>query len=165
MTNYERWRILTSSLTSPESWIDFAFYFTISAALQRRVWFYGAGEDGSELFPNMYICLVGPPGLGKGIVLTPITRLLSALKYEKGTPIKTSAGYEKPLRFPVSPDGITFEELLEDIANNTRRLPKPDGSIYVHSSYAFILEELDSIYKKKTHDIAGFLKNAYDCKK
>lgn len=164
MLNYDRWRILTRKVTSPNSWVDFGFYYLISACLQRRVWFYGEGEDGSELYPNMFGCLVGPPGLGKGLILGIIARLLKYHKFDKGSLIKTNTGNEKPPLFAVGADSITFEELLADVADSIRRVPIPGDKIYVHTSYAFVLEELDSLFKRKTQDVINFLKNAYDCK-
>lgn len=164
MLNKERWDIITRRITSPQSWIDFGFYFLISAALQRRVFYYGAGEDGSELFVNQYYCFVGKPGLGKGLVTGLVANLLRHHRYEKGELIKTSSGTERPPMFPVGADSITFEELLADIADNVRRVPRPDRSIYVHASYAFILEELSSLFKKKTQDVVNFLISAYDGK-
>jgi|SRR5579862_10072306 len=164
MQNIDRWNILTQKITSPQSWVTFGFYWLISAALQRRVFYYGEGDGGRELFPNLYLGLIGPPGIGKGLILGLLSKLLKHHRYEKGEGIKTSIGSEKPCIFPVGADSVTFEELLVDITSNTRRVPKPDGKIYVHSSYAFILEELDSLFKKKTQDVVNFLKNAYDCK-
>jgi len=136
----------------------------ISAALQRRVFLYGKGEDGGELFPNMFVCFCGPPGLGKGLILGTVARLLRFHRFDKGVPIKTSAGIEKPYLFPIGADSITFEKLLDEVAAAIRRVPKPDGTIYVHCSYSFVLEELDSLFKRKTQDVINFLKNAYDCK-
>lgn len=164
MTNFERWRILTKNFPSPDSWIDFGFYYLISACLQRRVWLYGEGEDGGELFPNMYVAFVGPPGSGKGLVLGTVARFLRFHKYEKGGIIKTNTGHEKPPLFPLGADSVTFEELLSDVADSIRRIPRPDSSVYIHTSYAFVLEELDSLFKRKTLDVVAFLKNAYDCK-
>lgn len=163
-SNFEKWQIFTKRLTSPQSWIDAGFYFVIAAALQRRVWLYGAGEEGSELFPNLYITYVGPPGLGKGIILGPVARILRHHKYEKGEKIRTNVGKELPPLFPVGADSITFEELLSAVASAIRCLPLPNGKIYSHSSYIFVLEELDSLFKRKTQDVVNFLKNAYDCK-
>lgn len=164
MTNFERWRVLTKKLSSPDSWIDFGFFFLISACLQRRVWYYGEGDDGSELYPNLYGCFVGPPGLGKGLVLSPVARMLKHHKYEKGSLVKTNIGSEKPPLFAVGADSITFEELLSDVADSIRFVPLPNTKNYIHTSYAFVLEELDSLFKRKTQDVINFLKNAYDCK-
>lgn len=137
----------------------------INACLQRRVWYFGEGEEseGGRLFPNLYVVLVGPPGNGKGKILDKVSYFLKYHKYDKGTEITTNTGGEKQSLFAVGADSITFEELLEDIANSTRTFRQPDGKAYIHTSYAFALQELDSLFRKKADDIGRFLKNAYDC--
>lgn len=161
MTNYERWRFFTQNFTSPDSWIDFGYWFLIGACLQRRVWLY---DDAMPLYPNSYVCFVGPPGSGKGLVLGQIATLLKHHKYEKGQLIKTNVGQELPPLYPVGADSITFEELLSDVAGSARRIPTPENTVYMHSSYAFVLEELASLFKSKTADVIKFLQNAYDSK-
>ena len=81
MTNLERWRLYMKDITSPNSFIDFGFYFMISAALQRRVWLWS--EDHSPLYPNLYVIMVGEPGLGKGRVIKPVSKFL---RYHKLNP-------------------------------------------------------------------------------
>lgn len=161
MTNYEKWLLYTKDLPSPQCYIDFGFYWLISTCLQRRVWYYSG--DGA-LFPNLYVTFVGPPAIGKGVVLGRINTLLRFHKYEKGRPIETNAGPEFPSLFPVGADSITFEELMSDMASSIRRHVTPDNKVYTHTSYAFILEELSSLFKRKTEDVVKFLVNAYDCK-
>lgn len=164
MTNYEHWCVYTKNLPSPQVYLDFGFYYLITSALQRRVWFYGSGEDGMELYPNLYLVFVGPPGCGKSLVLKAVAQLLKYHKYEKGLLIKTAAGMEHPCLFPVGADSITFEELISDLASSTRRLVLPGmAKPYLHASYAFVLEELSSLFKRKTEDVVKFLIRAYDC--
>ncbi len=56
------------------------FYYLISAALQRRVYL---GSDTKPLFPNQYMIFVGPPGIGKGLVLTEVADILRHHKLRK----------------------------------------------------------------------------------
>lgn len=161
MLNYEKWRFYTQNFTSPDSWIDFGWYFLIGACLQRRVWLYDAEMP---LYPNQYMCMVGPPGLGKGLVLGPIATILRHHKYEKGQLIKTSIGQEYPPLYAMGADSITFEELMANVGDSARRIPTPENLVYMHCSYTFVLEELSSLFKHKTSDVIKFLQNAYDCK-
>lgn len=48
----------------------------IGAAVERRVWTFTLGE---ELFPNLFIFLVAPPGFGKGLALEPAHRIVNKL--------------------------------------------------------------------------------------
>ena len=166
MTNYDRWLLYMQDAPSPQSFIDFGFYFLISAALQRRVWF---GDFDNPTFVNMYIVLVSDPGLGKGYVIGPINEMLRHHKAEHGVRIKANTELERPLLFKMAPDSITFESLLNELTLSVTRMqvPKsefaPDGTI-MHTSYCFVLEELAALFKRKYEDVIKFLHNAYDCK-
>lgn len=73
LTNFEKWRIFTKGLKSPDSFIDFGFYFLISSALQRRVWCPPAHKP---VYPNQFVTYVAPPGIGKGLVTSTINQFL-----------------------------------------------------------------------------------------
>jgi len=75
----DQWDIFTSNLKSPQSFLDMAFYFMIGAALQRRVWL---GPTNMPICPNLYTILCGPPGVGKGLSIIPVTQLLRHHKYK-----------------------------------------------------------------------------------
>lgn len=142
MTNYDKWRLYTSTLPSPDNYIDWSWYYIVAAALQRRVWM---GSENQQLFPNMYVILVGPPGTGKGLVLKEVTNLLRywtldmstgpdtiaktpeekaqiAALVETNLANATKAEYQgngkgkkdtiKPLLIPVAADATTYEALV-----------------------------------------------------
>lgn len=73
MTNREKWLSYTSGLSSPQNFIDWAWRYIITASLQRRVWL---GYDNQQCFPNQYIILTGPPGVGKGLVIKEVSYFL-----------------------------------------------------------------------------------------
>jgi len=73
LSNYEKWRLYTDGLISPDNFIDFGWYFLISAALQRRVWL---GPPHMQLYPNIYVIPVAEPGIGKGLVIKQVAELL-----------------------------------------------------------------------------------------
>jgi len=73
MLNFDKWRSITDGYVSPDSYINIGFYYLISAALQRRVW---VGPNHMRLFPNQYIILVGPPGVGKGLIIKSVEEFL-----------------------------------------------------------------------------------------
>lgn len=77
MTNFQRWQLLCRDITSPQSFIDWGWYYIIAAALQRRVW---NGPKHMPLFPNIYVFLVAKPGIGKGKVIKPVTEILKHFK-------------------------------------------------------------------------------------
>ena len=205
MTNYDKWRSYTDGLISPDNYIDFGWYYLISASLQRRVW---VGPTHAPLFPNIYVILVGEPGLGKGIVIKPVSEILKFHKlqdpgvnpkyaaalsgiekkqieivakddYEKALEIENgfekgkdnrNKSYEKPLLFPVAADATTYEALIKSMAKSLRRINYMEKNgddqevmkIYSHSSLAFCLEEISSLFRKHTEDTVHFLIQAYD---
>jgi hypothetical protein len=70
------------NIKSPVEFIDTGFYAMVGACLQRRVWL---GPPEAAIFPNIYVLLVGPPGVGKGLVLKQVNELLKWHKKTQGT--------------------------------------------------------------------------------
>lgn len=66
----------TEPLSAPKIFRQWAAIGIIAGALEQRVW---VRTRGSELFPNLYICLVGPPGIGKSVVLSLAEKFLRAV--------------------------------------------------------------------------------------
>lgn len=73
MTNWEKWRSYTDALPTPDNMVDWAWLFTVSSALERRVWI---GPEHEKLFPNMYVCFVSKPGIGKSFVIRYVSNML-----------------------------------------------------------------------------------------
>lgn len=93
-TNMGKWQYFMRDCPSPDSWIEFGYYYITAASLQRRVWF---GSAMQPLFTNIYGILVGRAGLGKGNVITPVAGILRELKIER-LPVKNaSIATPKPL--------------------------------------------------------------------
>ena len=193
MTNLDKWRYYLKDVPSPDSYIEWSFYFLITACLQRRVWI---GSEWEPIFPNMYVILTGPPATGKGRVIKPVIEILKCHKLHernkedtKGltpeemltfirenmetSPTNTKTGkiIEEPLLFPVAPESVTFEALVRLNAQSVRRINVPKGSatklapngIYMHQSMTFCLEEMSSLFKKQADAVVKYLIVAYDC--
>lgn len=148
MTNFEKWQHYTSGLSSPDSYIKWGYKYLVSAALQRRVWM---PPKHRPLFPNMYVVMVGRPGLGKGQVIKSVDDVLRYHKFDVappkvvgGTPeemalaaqlleqdYKIAQGLEEgktknitkdaPLLIPIAANAITFESLVEHMSQCMRR--------------------------------------------
>jgi hypothetical protein len=149
LTNWNKWREYTSGLPSPDNYIDWGWLYTVSAALQRRVWL---GPPHQQCFPNLYVILVGPPGVGKGLVLKEVTSMLKHWTLDLASGNTTSAKTEdekarveevsklnkqnaqdaefqgksksantfKPLLIPVCADAITYEALVLAVGSSYR---------------------------------------------
>src|SRR5882672_2251774 len=87
-------------LINTEPPIDWQFWSGVSAltsSLKRNVYFW---YRGIQFFPNQYIVLVGPPGIGKGSAINPATDIAEA------------AGAANFFR-----DSVTAEKVIERLAN------------------------------------------------
>ena len=81
----------------PSEWQFWSAVSVLSASLKRNVYFW---YRGIQFFPNQYIVLVGPPGLGKGSAINPATDIAEA------------AGSANFFR-----DSVTAEKVIERLAN------------------------------------------------
>lgn len=191
-------------ITSPDSYINMGFYFMIGAALGRRVWL---GSSERPIFPNMYIILVGEPGIGKGLVIRPVDDILRShriggarkppkhdLSEEQLNAINKQVeevsnkvedllnrmnksgnehSYSKrtkgdELLFPIAAQATTFEALVQAHGAcirgiNVAKCAWAPSGIYFHNSLVFLLEELSSLFRKKSESLVNYLIVAYDC--
>jgi len=165
LTNLQKWQYYNENLFSPETYITVGWLYLISSALQRRVWY--GDLKGQPLFPNLFIILVGPPAVGKGLVLGECTKLLKHHTYIQGTTSYDEVANKKQL-FPMGPNDITYEKLCDELSLATARLTYKDNDkekIYTHASMSFVLEELESLFKKRDNtSLTKFFLQTYDCK-
>ena len=87
--------------------------------------------------------------------------------------VKAKKDVEKaePALFPYAPDATTYEALVEFMAGAFRRInytkQLPDGTsrlaIYGHCSGYFCLDELGSLFRKKSDAVVNYLLGLYAC--
>lgn len=85
---------------------------------------------------------------------------------------KKLTNLEEPLLFPLAASAITYEALVKVHAQSLRSIfPTYDKSsrllksgLYTHSSLSFVLEEISSLFRKHTEDVANYLITSFDCK-
>ena len=68
---------LTDNIQSPLIFRKWAAITILAGALERKVWVH---TKGSNLYPNMFTILVGPPGVGKSEVTSRVHTLWSELE-------------------------------------------------------------------------------------
>lgn len=111
---------LTSGTRSPEIFRLWSAIAMIAGALERRVWI--ANGD-STTFPNLYVLLVAPPGVGKWIV--ELVRELWADTTKPGQILRA---------FTVASDSVTFASIVDEMeAARTTFIPPTGGPITYHS--------------------------------
>lgn len=85
---------------------------------------------------------------------------------------KKLTNMEEPLLFPLAASAITYEALVKVHAQSLRSIfPIRDkhsrllkSGLYTHSSLSFVLEEISSLFRKHTEDVANYLITSFDCK-
>lgn len=84
---------------------------------------------------------------------------------------KKLSNIKDPLMFPVASNCTTYEALVKTHAQSLRSIfPTGDknsrllkSGLYTHSSLAFILEEISSLFRKHSEDTIQYLITAFDC--
>ena len=153
MTNEQAYHLYMQDVHSAQLYVDWGWYFLISAALQRRVWMSGAE---TAIFANQFVVFTGPPGTGKSLVCTTVKNLLSEhIKYVGDAKLGDRVA-QLPV-FPIAADSTTFESLVEETFNANSIHQIDDNNKYYHQSILFILDELASVFKQNAEDTTTFL--------
>jgi hypothetical protein len=95
------------------------------------------------------------------------------LEDAEATMLKLKRGGEKieAVLFPYAPDATTYEALVESMSKSGRRInftqTNPDGTtkleIYFHCSMYFCLDELGSLFRKKSDSVVNYLLGLHGC--
>lgn len=163
MTNREAWNTYTQFVTSPQVYLDTVYPFIWCSALERRVHYYPLSH--MPLFCNLYVILVGPPGIGKNLTLNCVNGILRYHRDKNRKPTQlSSGGAEFPPLFAGGPDATTFESLLVELSGAVKTAHLGEARIpYPYHSMCFLLDELSSLFRANRDTVAEFLLKAYDC--
>lgn len=134
---------LTQDVLSPDIFRLWAGISLVSGALERRVWL--QNSQGS-VFPNFYILLVAPPGVGKQV----IDRVKDLWRdvCEPGTKIPA---------FHVAPDSMTKASLIDTIAKSKRMHLPPTGGPQHHHALLVPAEEFSVLLPAYDMEYIGTL--------
>lgn len=103
----------TDGIPSPEIFRLWTGISAVAGALERRVWISTAR---SVLYPNLFVLLVAPPGVGKSQAITQVSELWYSTK-----------------RFHVAPDNMTKASLIDAINAADGKRVIPTGLLEYHS--------------------------------
>lgn len=150
----EGWLEYTDVLPSPSLWRKWAGIFILGAALERRVWVRTAI---GPLYPNLYVLLVGPPGLGK-------TNLTSKV-HEFLTQLSGLATGNDPSKFHLAASSETHASLVDALKDAGRRYidPKTLEPVSFHS-LTIVSNELGVFLPEWSTAMMNKLQDLYDCK-
>ncbi len=122
----------TEGLPTPEIFRLWGAISAVGACLERRCYTETAA---GALYPNLYIMLVAPPAVGKGVVMSQVVRLLRKVEKVK-----------------IAPDDATGASLVDAMVAANKTILNPDGSVFsFHALFAasfelgVLLPEYDSV--------------------
>lgn len=129
---------------TPEIWRKWAAISVVSGVLERKVW---VRTLGTNLYPNLYIILVGPPGLGKSFVLEPASLLTRAMP-----------------DFHAAPSSVSKASLIDSVHDAKRKIIRPGENpafVEFHSLHA-VISELGVFLPSYDHEFMNTLQMLYD---
>jgi hypothetical protein len=134
----------TADAATPEIFKKWTAISTIAGAMGRRVW---VRTRAGIIYPNMFILLVAPPGVGKDQVMLPARHLLS----RAGT-------------VPLSPVAMSAKGLIDELADPTARkqFVTKSGFESYHTLYCSI-PEFGVLVKGYDLEFMSILNELYNC--
>jgi hypothetical protein len=132
----------TDNLESPTLFRKWAGIFTVAAAMEMKC---GMVSAGSLLYPNMYVFIIGHPGVGK-------TRIIRAAKRFMG---------ELP-EFHFAPTSVTGASLVDKLAASKRFIPRlPDPPLEYYNT-VITAEEFGALMAEYSNQMVSLLSHFYD---
>lgn len=133
----------TEILPSPPLFRKWAAIWTVAAAMERKIW---VRTMGSDLYPGLYVVLVGPAGVGKGVAVHPAEVLL------RGVP-----------DLHVGPTDISAASLIDALNEAVRRIVLMGDPPYVEfNSLEVISRELGVLIPAWENALMNNLTDIYD---
>ena len=128
-------------MESPDIFRKWAGISVISSVLERKVW---SRSKGSQLFPNLYVVLVAPPGIGKSQIITRAERMLRQV----------------PDIF-VAPSSVTSASLVDTMQMAARKVLKPYYQQF--NSVQVLTSEFQNFLPAYESQFMGLMTKLYDC--
>lgn len=134
----------TSGLSSPDIFRKWGAIAAIAGALERKVWI---TTDMGTLYPNLYVIIVGGPGVGKTVITNTTRELWSELADE---------GHH------LASDSITKASLVDELRAAERKGLTSDFKTYQFNSLKILSNELAVLVPGYDNDFMNTLTHLYD---
>lgn len=136
----------TENISSPPLFRKWAAISTVAGALERKVWIRTLG---SRLYPNMYVVLVAPPGVGKTEVTWRVRKLWESLEDHH-----------------IASTSVTKASLIDELAEANRRWvdPKAENPVTHFNSLLLCINELGVLLPAYENEFMNTLTDLWDCK-
>ena len=132
----------TDYVPSPKIFRQWGAISAVAGALERRVWVNTPGV----LYPNLYVLLLGPPGVGKTETSWRVQQLMSMLDDHH-----------------TAPSNMTKAAFIDALNDASRIILQEEDSVEYNSLY-IISNELGTLIDSYNREFLGTLTDLYDCK-
>lgn len=132
----------THDLPSPAVFRMWSAIYAVGAAAERRIW---TSLGTNKLHPNLFVFLVGPPGVGKTQAIVPMETFL-----------------RKSQTVHIAPTDMTKQGLLDALVTSSRG-SIVDGRPFDYHFMAIIIRELSNFMSQYDSALAGLLTDLFDC--
>lgn len=132
------------NLRSPEILSLWGAISCVGSALERKQWVY---TRGSNLYPNLYITLVAPPGIGKTAVIREVRNMLRSVS-----------------GLHLSPSSMTKASLVDALHDATRHITRENEVPAVKSfnALSLVINELGVLIPMYDNEFMNALTDIYD---
>lgn len=130
---------------APDAYVIWSAISVISAVLKKKVWV----DRGTYLvYPNQYIVLVGPPGVGKGSAIHPAHAFIKDYKPELSNYLS---------------DRVTAPKIIEKLANGFQNQAVINGNLAISKESTAVLQALElSTFLGASDWMTSFLCDTWD---
>ena len=133
-------------LPTPDIFKEWSAVSCLAGLLGRKVWVQAG--SGYMLYPNMYIGLIAPPGVGKSTSIREVSKIWLAL----GDNI-----------VKVGPDDVTRASLIDAMADARTEVRLPNGKIMHNHSLNVASSELQNLIPEHNEHAYNLYNQLFDC--
>lgn len=137
---------------SPTIFTKWAGIFSVAAACERKVWTVTAKGRTGILYPNLYVVITGPAGVGKSLCTSTVYELINDVR-----------GPEVNLH--LAPTSATKASFIDALHEAERRIIRPmeTPSIVTYNSLIAIPNELGVLLSSYEGEFMSTLTDLWDC--
>lgn len=134
----------TSNGSSPPLFCKWGGISAVAGALERKVFF--DTPSMGILFPNIYVIIIGPPGVGKTLITNLVGRLWNELENHH-----------------VAANSVTSASLVDELRKAIRNMIRPGAPTVQFNSLKVCANEMQVLIPMYDFDLMGKLTDIYDC--
>lgn len=139
----------TDGFPTPERYRRWGAISALAGLLERRVW---VTTSRRELFPNLYVLLIGPPGVGKSEILREVSKIWTSVKDLPGG-----------RKLHVAPDNTTKASLVKVLGRSGTRMVLSDTELAEYHSLLVVSSEFSVFFPTYDPTFMSVLTQLYDC--